>query len=56
MKETLERLLKENLEMINESHLIGDHTYRIGYIQALLNMKSLLEYELNELVYNELTK
>ena len=49
MKETLERLLTENNEMINESHLIEDHTYRIGYIQALLNMKSLLEYELNEL-------
>ena len=49
MKEILERLLKESIEMINESSQIEDHTYRIGYIQALLNMKSLLEYELNEL-------
>jgi hypothetical protein len=49
MKEILERLLTENEEMIIESSLIGDENYRVGYIQALLNMKSLLEYELNEL-------
>jgi hypothetical protein len=49
MKEILERLLKESIEMINESSQIGDENYRIGYLQALLNMKALLEYELNEL-------
>ena len=49
MKEILERLLKENIEMINESSQIEDDSYRIGYLQALLNMKMLLEYELNEL-------
>jgi hypothetical protein len=49
MKEILERLLKENNEMIMESPLIGDDNYRVGYIQALLNTKSLLTYELSSL-------
>jgi hypothetical protein len=49
MKEILERLLKENIKMINESGQTGDENYQIGYLQALLNMKALLEYELNEL-------
>jgi len=47
MKEILERLLKENNEMIMESPLIGDDNYRVGYVQALLNMKSSIEYELD---------
>jgi len=49
MKEVLERLLTENNEMIMESPLIGDDNYRVGYIQALLNMKSSIEFELNKL-------
>jgi hypothetical protein len=49
MKETLERLLTENKEMIDESSLIEDDNYRVGYIQGLLNMKSSLEFELNKL-------
>ena len=49
MKEILERLLTDNEEMIYESPLIGDDNYRVGYVQALLNMKSSLEYELNKL-------
>jgi hypothetical protein len=46
MKEILERLLTENNEMIMESPLIGDDNYRVGYVQALLNMKSSIEFEL----------
>ena len=49
MKEILERLLKESNEMIDESPLIEDDNYRVGYIQALLNMKSSIEFELNKL-------
>jgi hypothetical protein len=49
MKETLERLLTDTEEMIYESSLIEDDNYRVGYIQALLNVKSSLEYELNKL-------
>ena len=49
MKEILERLLKENGEMIEESSLIGDENYKVGYIQALLNMKSSIEFELDKL-------
>ena len=49
MKETLERLLEENEEMIFESTLIEDDHYRAGYAQALLNMRSSLKYELNKL-------
>ena len=49
MKEILERLLTENNEMIMESPLIGDDNYRVGYVQALLNMKSSIEFELNKL-------
>ena len=46
MKETLERLLKENIKMIEEITEIPNGDYKTGYIQALLNTKSLLEYEL----------
>ena len=46
MKEGLERLLKENIKMIEEIREIPDGDYKTGYIQALLNTKSLLEYEL----------
>ena len=49
MKEILERLLKESNEMIMESNLIKDQSYQVGYIQALLNMKSSIEFELNKL-------
>jgi hypothetical protein len=49
MKEILERLLKENKEMIMESSEINDTSYHVGYIQALLNMKSSIEFELNKL-------
>lgn len=49
MKEILKRLLKENHEMIMESNEINDTSYQVGYIQALLNMKSLIEFELNKL-------
>lgn len=46
MKEGLERLLKENIKMIEEIREIPNGDYKTGYIQALLNTKSLLEYEL----------
>jgi hypothetical protein len=36
-------------EMIMESPLIGDDNYRVGYVQALLNMKSSIEFELDKL-------
>ena len=49
MKELLERLLKENHEMIMESSLINDRSYHTGYIQALINVKSSIEFELNKL-------
>ena len=49
MKEILERLLTENREMILESNQIKDQSYQVGYIQALLNMKSSIEFELNKL-------
>ena len=49
MKEILERLLTENREMIIESNQIKDQSYQVGYIQALLNMKSSIEFELNKL-------
>ena len=49
MKEILERLLTENNEMILESNQIKDQSYQVGYIQALLNMKSSIEFELNKL-------
>ena len=46
MKEGLERLLKETIKMIEEVREIPNGDYNTGYIQALLNIKSLLEYEL----------
>jgi hypothetical protein len=42
MKEGLERLLKENIKMIEEVREIPKGDYKTGYIQALLNIKSLL--------------
>ena len=49
MKELLERLLKENHEMIMESNEINDTSYNTGYVQALLNVRSSLEFQLNKL-------
>jgi hypothetical protein len=49
MKEILKRLLKENHEMIMESNEINDTSYQVGYVQALLNMKSSIEFELDKL-------
>ena len=49
MKELLERLLKENHEMIMESNEINDTSYNTGYVQALLNVRSSLEYQLKKL-------
>jgi hypothetical protein len=49
MKELLERLLKENHEMIMESNEINDTSYQVGYVQALLNVKSSLEFQLKKL-------
>jgi hypothetical protein len=51
MKELLERLLKENEEMINEMDDWNMDTspYKTGYTQALLNVKNSLEFELGEL-------
>ena len=49
MKEILERLLKENHEMIMESNEINDTSYQVGYVQALLNVKSSLEFQLYKL-------
>ena len=49
MKELLERLLKENHEMIMESNQINDTSYQVGYVQALLNVKSSLEFQLYKL-------
>lgn len=46
MKEALERLLNENIKMMEEITEIPNGDYKTGYIQALLNTKSLLEYEL----------
>jgi hypothetical protein len=47
MKEILERLLEENIKMMEEIIEIPNRDYRTGYIQALLNTKSLLTYELS---------
>jgi hypothetical protein len=49
MEELLERLLKENHEMIMESNEINDTSYQVGYVQALLNVKSSLEFQLKKL-------
>jgi len=49
MKELLETLLKENQEMIAESSMIKDADYKVGYVQALLNVKSSLEFQLIKL-------
>jgi hypothetical protein len=49
MKELLETLLKENHEMIMESNAINDTSYQVGYVQALLNVKSSLEFQLKKL-------
>jgi hypothetical protein len=47
MKEILERLLEENIKMMEEIIEIPNGDYKTGYIQALLNTKSLLTYELS---------
>ena len=53
MKELLETLLKENQEMITEAgSSIGSaafNNYNTGYVQALLNVKSSLEFQLKKL-------
>jgi hypothetical protein len=49
MKEILERLLTDTEEMMDEIAVIEDGDYKTGYIQALLNMKSSIEFELNKL-------
>lgn len=49
MKELLETLLKENQEMITEAGSPAFNNYNTGYIQALLNVKSSLEFQLNKL-------
>ena len=53
MKELLETLLKENEEMITEAgSSIGSaafNNYNTGYVQALLNVKSSLEFQLKKL-------
>lgn len=49
MKELLEKLLKENHEMIMESNEINDTSYNTGRVQALLNVRSSLEFQLKKL-------
>ena len=49
MKELLERLLEENKEMMDDISRIYPGDYKTGYIQALLNVKSSLEFQLNKL-------
>jgi hypothetical protein len=50
MKELLETLLKENQEMMMEiSGVSADTSYQTGYLQALLNVKSSLEFQLKKL-------
>ena len=49
MKELLERLLVANKEMIDESSRMDSGDYKTGYVQALLNVKSSLEFQLNKL-------
>jgi len=53
MKKLLETLLRENQEMITEAgSSIGSpafNNYNTGYVQALLNVKSSLEFQLKKL-------
>ena len=49
MEELLEKLLEENKEMLNEIATTANSDYKTGYIQALLNVKSSLKFELGEL-------
>jgi hypothetical protein len=49
MKELLERLLEENKEMQMEIIGIEKGDYKTGYLQALINVESSLEFELNGL-------
>jgi hypothetical protein len=42
-------LLKENHEIIMESNEINDTSYNTGYAQALLNVRSSLEFQLKKL-------
>ena len=49
MKELLKRLLEENKEMQQEIIGIEKGDYKTGYLQALINVESSLEFELREL-------
>ena len=49
MKDLLNRLLEENKEMQTEIIEIGDGDYKTGYLQALINVESSLEFELRKL-------
>jgi hypothetical protein len=49
MKELLKRLLEENKEMQMEIIEIGDGDYKTGYLQALINVESSLNFELDKL-------
>ena len=49
MKDLLKRLLEENKEMQTEIIGIGAGDYKTGYLQALINVESSLEFELREL-------
>ncbi len=49
MKDLLKRLLEENKEMQTEIIGIGVGDYKTGYLQALINVESSLEFELSKL-------
>ena len=49
MKELLKRLLEENKEMQQEIIGIEKGDYKTGYLQALINVESSLEFELRKL-------
>ena len=49
MKDLLKRLLEENKEMQTEIIGIEKGDYKTGYLQALINVESSLEFELREL-------
>ena len=53
MKGLLEKLLEENKEMLHEIATTANSDYKTGYIQALLNVKSSLEYELEIIKFDE---
>ena len=49
MKDLLKRLLEENKEMQMEIIGIEKVDYKTGYLQALINVESSLEFELSKL-------